>query len=136
MGSIEDKGDLEDPILLGSHFDMYIPNDNKQSANINIMTIHKSKGLEFDTVILLGLGKTTPTEKNKLIDWLEYKNNDHKDLIFSPIHQTRNENDDLSKFINIIKNKNRDLERIRLFYVATSRARERLYLVALSLIHI
>ncbi|MBI79458.1 MAG: UvrD-helicase domain-containing protein [Pseudomonadota bacterium] len=130
LGSIEDRGDLEDPILLGSHFDMYIPNDNKQSTNINIMTIHKSKGLEFDTVILLGLGKTSPTEKNKLIDWLEYKNNDHKNLIFSPIHQIRNENDYLPKFINIIKNKNRDLERIRLFYVATSRARERLYLVA------
>tara|TARA_B100001250_G_scaffold414631_1_gene455005 strand:+ start:5216 stop:7909 length:2694 start_codon:yes stop_codon:yes gene_type:complete len=130
LSTIEDKGDLEDPVLLGSHFDTYIPNDNQDCTNINIMTIHKSKGLEFDTVIILGLGRTSPTEKNKLIDWLEYKNNDNKNLIFSPIHQANHENDYLSKFINMIKNKNRDLERIRLFYVATSRAKERLYLVA------
>ncbi|OUU80800.1 MAG: hypothetical protein CBC38_00480 [Gammaproteobacteria bacterium TMED78] len=130
LHSVEDNGDLEDPIALGNYFNSYVPSNNNVDSNINIMTIHKSKGLEFDTVILFGLGRAPVNEKSKLLEWLDFTKNNKKEYIFSPISPINSEPYPLSQFIKYINNKKRDLEKKRLFYVATSRAKSRLYLLS------
>ena len=45
---------------------------NSLTPKVEIMTIHKSKGLEFDTVIIPSLDKVTSTNARPLLIWNEY----------------------------------------------------------------
>ena len=48
---------------------LYLDNTNKASNGVNLLTIHKSKGLEFKCVILVGLNNgILPSELDKNID--------------------------------------------------------------------
>ena len=48
---------------------LYLDNTNKESKGVNLLTIHKSKGLEFKCVILIGLNNgILPSELDKNID--------------------------------------------------------------------
>jgi len=44
-----------------------------ESQRIELMTMHKSKGLEFDTVILPGLGRKPRHDDDELISWFQFK---------------------------------------------------------------
>ena len=99
---------------------------NKESSNsVKIMTIHASKGLEYPVVYL-------PSLDNKFkFDFKDKINYSEKYYIFSPYKE-----DDVLKY-NIIKTLYKDniikeeiSERIRLFYVAITRAREKLIFVS------
>jgi len=48
-----------------------------------LMTIHKAKGLEFDYVILPGLGKRSGRSERKIMQWLERG----RDLLLAPIEE-------------------------------------------------
>ncbi|MGP1717752.1 MAG: UvrD-helicase domain-containing protein [Methylophilus sp.] len=50
---------------------LYAAPDAKADASLQFMTIHKSKGLEFDTVILPGLDGGNPPDDAKLVIWEE-----------------------------------------------------------------
>ena len=41
-------------------------------ARVQIMTVHGAKGLEFDVVILTGLGRIPPGEDRRLLEWREH----------------------------------------------------------------
>ena len=55
-------------------------------SKISLMTIHKSKGLEFDTVILPGLGRAPRSDDKSLLMWQEYLSDDGHEsgLVISP----------------------------------------------------
>ncbi|MGJ0909115.1 helicase-exonuclease AddAB subunit AddA [Clostridium botulinum] len=96
---------------------------------VRIMSIHKSKGLEFPVVILSGTGKNfNMTDLNKNILF-------HRDLGYGPDYvdiERRIAYPSLVK--NIIKNKIRLetlSEEIRILYVALTRAREKLIITGL-----
>ena len=91
---------------------------------VRVMTIHKSKGLEFPVVFLLGAGKDFPPSKDFPTVRL------HKDLgfglpyIYYDEHYMRD-----TKIKELIYDVNKSeliAERIRLAYVALTRAREKL----------
>ena len=42
-----------------------------ERCGIQLMTIHKAKGLGFDVVIVPGLGRVTRAETQPLLRWLE-----------------------------------------------------------------
>ena len=92
---------------------------------VRIMTIHKSKGLEFPVVFLLGAGKDFPPSKDFASVRL------HKELGFGLPHIYYDEHYmQETKIMDIIKLVNHDelaAERLRLLYVALTRAREKLY---------
>lgn len=46
-----------------------------QSNPVQIMTMHKSKGLEFDTVIVPGIGRRSQPDGDKLLWWAERPKN-------------------------------------------------------------
>ncbi len=94
-------------------------------ARIDIMTIHKAKGLEFGNVVLPGLGRRPQTERKKLLLWFERE----KSLLLAPMEKKdASESSGVYKYLSRMQTAKADLERARLFYVACTRARKRLYL--------
>ncbi|MBR4032282.1 MAG: UvrD-helicase domain-containing protein [Clostridia bacterium] len=106
--------------------------------SVTIMSIHQSKGLEFNTCFLFGLAKQFSTEDSKSpllftkelgispkLPPREDENSDRLDAI-----RVRYKNNLLFQSANkLIKRKQLE-EEARIFYVALTRARERLYLSA------
>ena len=106
-------------------------NDN---APIKLMTIHKAKGLEFDTVIILGMVKQSRSDTKSLLMWREYIHPtddaaDSKGLIVSTIPAKDEEKTAISNHLSYEQSQSTQLENTRLLYVATTRAINKLYLL-------
>ena len=100
------------------------------SAQLQIMTIHKSKGLEFDTVVLPGLGAISSQTDQSLIRWLKLPSNEASSLfLISPIKASVEERNLLYAYLGRIDNEKTFYESQRLLYVALTRAKKRLYLL-------
>ncbi|MGI9292207.1 MAG: UvrD-helicase domain-containing protein, partial [Gammaproteobacteria bacterium] len=98
-------------------------------APVNLLTIHKSKGLEFDTVILPALEVTPPAPDKPPLAWQEVvRPNGEPGLVIAPVESIGDERDpvfDLARRLNSAQDSN---EKDRLLYVAATRARVRLHL--------
>ena len=98
---------------------------------VQLMTIHKSKGLEFDVVFLPDLGKRGAVNDKQLLQWLEYPDQDNIDhMLLAPISQ-RKEQESIYNYIAFKEKEKESYERARLLYVATTRAKQQLYLSAI-----
>jgi ATP-dependent exoDNAse (exonuclease V) beta subunit len=93
---------------------------------LQLMTIHKAKGLEFDTVILPCLGSVTRSEDQHLLLWLEHRG----ELLLAPIAESGGGKDALYSYLDNIERRRADQETARLLYVAATRARRSLHLLA------
>lgn len=97
---------------------------------LQIMTIHSAKGLEFDTVILPHLERKMPTDDKHLLSWLERPLlNDQTALLLAPIHKTGSDKDAMYEYINRQQKIKSEYEIERLLYVATTRAKKNLHLL-------
>ncbi|MDN5088656.1 RecB-like helicase [Aliarcobacter butzleri] len=93
--------------------------ENSESKGLQILTIFKSKGLEFHTVILLDRIKRKNVDKSSLL--FDYENLELKN-IFYKIKGYENFNEDYKKAID--KEKKLSLEdEINILYVAMTRAK-------------
>lgn len=98
-------------------------------ALVQIMTIHTAKGLEFDSVILPHLERKMPYDDKSLLMWMEQPlANDRTALLLAPIHATGDETDPIYDYISRCQRIKSNYEIDRLLYVATTRAKKRLYL--------
>jgi ATP-dependent exoDNAse (exonuclease V) beta subunit len=93
---------------------------------LQVMTIHKAKGLEFDTVIVPGLGLATGRDDSKLFMWMETQS---RSLLLAPINAAGGDEDDIYRFIRRLDKEKGEHEIARLLYVAATRARRRLHLM-------
>ena len=93
--------------------------DAKASDRLQLMTIHKAKGLEFDRVILPGLDAPTRQEEQRLVLWLEHRG----ELLLAPVSEAGSETDAIYKYLARIDRRKGEHETARLLYVATTRAR-------------
>ncbi len=99
-------------------------------ARLHIMTIHKSKGLEFDCVILPGLGAHPQQSDRELMRWLKLPRHQADDLfLISPIKAVADEACPVYDYLSHLDAKKAYYESQRLLYVATTRAKHRLYLL-------
>ncbi len=110
---------------------LYAAPDPKSDSRFQIMTIHKAKGLEFDTVIIPGLGRRPANADKPLLRWMSVvgESKGEEELLMAPLSATGNEKD---PFFGLLKNieDRRDLyETDRLLYVACTRARKKLHLL-------
>ncbi|MGE3920083.1 MAG: UvrD-helicase domain-containing protein [Gammaproteobacteria bacterium] len=95
---------------------------------IEIMTVHKSKGLEYDVVILPGLSRAIRSDSHQLLLWQERPTLAGKnELILAPIKKVSA--DPIYDYLRLYENKKAQQESIRLLYVAATRAKSTLYLI-------
>lgn len=99
---------------------------------VDLSTIHKAKGLEWDVVFVPGLERASQANRSDLLNWLELDTSDASmaHVILAPIYGKGAEPDALHKWISHVRSERDAAERKRLFYVACTRAREELHLFA------
>lgn len=99
-------------------------------AAVDVMTIHKAKGLEWETVILPGLGREAASDASPLLRWNEVPlAGGGASLVFAPIEATGEEDDPVFRYLAHVDRQCARHETARLLYVAATRARERLHLL-------
>ncbi|ASQ45342.1 UvrD-helicase domain-containing protein [Legionella clemsonensis] len=99
------------------------------ASRLQVMTIHKSKGLEFDCVILPGLSAKTHNTDQPLLRWLKLPGAERNDLLLvSPVKAAYQEECKLYDYLAKLDAKKDSYELQRLLYVAVTRAKKRLYL--------
>jgi ATP-dependent exoDNAse (exonuclease V) beta subunit len=100
------------------------------TSRLKVMTLHKSKGLEFDVVILPHLEKTSRSDNKDLLLWEDTVDElGHINFLLSASAEHGNSNP-LYDYLWREQNIARDLESARLLYVACTRAIKHLYLCA------
>jgi len=125
-------GDLVDLAMLQAQLEtMFAMPDVGAGEQVQVMTVHKAKGLEFDTVILPGLDRTAGSDKAQLLVWMERpRPTGDSDLLLAPIKATGDDTDAIYRYLAQLERRKAEHEECRLLYVAATRARARLHLVA------
>jgi ATP-dependent helicase/nuclease subunit A len=109
--------------------DLYALPDLQAGEQLQIMTIHKAKGLEFDTVIVPGLGRAPRADEARLLAWMEQPREGGTDLLLAPIRETGADDDPIYRWLRKLEAEKERLESGRLLYVAATRAKRRLHLL-------
>ncbi|MBV8307551.1 MAG: PD-(D/E)XK nuclease family protein, partial [Gammaproteobacteria bacterium] len=99
---------------------------------VQVMTIHRAKGLEFEHVIVPSLQRATRGAERRLLRWIELPGDARdSDLLISPSPPVgATEESGLNLFIRDLIRQRDAHERGRLLYVAATRARRTLWLSA------
>ena len=108
---------------------LFAPSDVEAGDGLQLLTVHKAKGLEFDTVILPGLGRRTRSDDQRLLMWLEYIRDGELRLLLAPIHKVGGDKDPVYDYLRKVHATKSGQESTRLLYVAATRARRRLHLL-------
>jgi len=96
---------------------------------VTLLTIHAAKGLEWDTVLVLGLGKRPAGETQQWLVWQSLVNDaGQRQSLLAP-YVGRGVQSDLLQCIRDLNSERLIAERERLWYVACTRARQRLILL-------
>ncbi len=128
LESLETGGDLPAAESLEQGLSrLFAASNTEADSSLQVMTIHKAKGLEFDQVILPGLGRKPRGDDTPLLRWLE-----HPDygLLLAPIApRDGSDQDPIYKLIGQLEREKQELEIARLLYVAATRAKQQLHLL-------
>ena len=123
------------------------PRASEQNG-VQLMTIHKAKGLEFEVVIVPGLERKTANDSQSLLCWLERtrlqtrlqtrledfgpeqsRETEPQELLVAPIGRKGADTDPLYRWIRLQKERREAEEAKRLLYVAATRASRELHLM-------
>ncbi|MBI5612995.1 MAG: UvrD-helicase domain-containing protein, partial [Gammaproteobacteria bacterium] len=134
LDELEEGGDITDSARLAEQVsELYALPDVTAGDALQLMTIHKAKGLEFDTVILPGLGSPPRHDDPPLLRWMETPHSRGAgypaDLLLAPIRETGGEHDLLYKYLGHLEADKSRYEAGRLLYVAATRAKRALHLL-------
>lgn len=98
-------------------------------SRLQVMTIHKSKGLEFDTVFLPGLGAQPNRGDSPMLRWINLPTQKHGNiLLMSPLRAAHHEHCAVYDYLSQLDDVKSSYETQRLLYVAATRAKSRLFL--------
>jgi ATP-dependent exoDNAse (exonuclease V) beta subunit len=129
LDQIEVAGDLDDVARLEEQLDRLFARPRPENrARVEVMTIHKAKGLEFDVVILPALNRTLRGEGRELMRWTRIPGNDGG-IVFAPIKAAGADADPMYRWIELLERERSARERGRLLYVAATRAKRILHLL-------
>lgn len=113
---------------LSSQYDQAPASDERA---VQIMTIHKSKGLEFDHVILPYCDRKPARDSQSLLLWqqLHYSNH-HSELVLAPIKSPEQQSDSIYRFCQQQEQQKLNHEFARVLYVAVTRAKTSLHVIS------
>ncbi len=98
---------------------------------VQVMTIHRAKGLEFDHVFVPALERTTRALERRLLRWIDLPGEaETSELLIAPAPIVGEEEGALNAYLKDLLRQRETNERKRLLYVATTRARRTLWLSA------
>ncbi|APV48333.1 hypothetical protein BWI17_00715 [Betaproteobacteria bacterium GR16-43] len=127
LDELEEAGELPDPTVLKAHLEtLYAAPDTAGDARVQIMTIHKAKGLEFDTVIVPGLDRVPRISDRPLFAW---KARPGGNMLMAPIRAAREDGEPAYDYLRGLDKAASQRELERLLYVAVTRAAKRLHLM-------
>ena len=129
LEKLEEQGPLDDLARLDEALErLYaLPDVDATDDDLQIMTIHKAKGLEFGTVIVPGLDGGPGGGESDLLLFYELLDGG---LLLAPIKPTGGESDATYKYLRDLDAYAEDVESSRLLYVAATRAEDQLHLLA------
>ena len=111
------------------------PDARDGGGTLQFMTIHRAKGLEFDTVIVPGLHRTTGGIDQKLMRWEEVAfEGTAERLVAAPIRRGRRRNGEatLHDYLYVLDRERDANEAVRGLYVAATRAVRALHWVGVA----
>ena len=127
LDGLDEAGALADSTVLEEQLGhLWAAPDVGEEARVQLMTIHKAKGLEFDTVILPGLDRIPRVNDKPLFIW---KARSDGRLMMAPVRASRDDKEAAFDYLRALEQRSAEHEVGRLLYVAATRARRRLHLV-------
>ena len=108
---------------------LYAKPDPSADGRLQVMTIHKAKGLEFDVVILPGLGNKRASDASRLLYWLQRSNHESDSVVVASASEAGAEKDAIVRYVKAVEKKRNLHEEARLLYVAATRAKRELHLI-------
>ena len=128
LRELEQRG-LPDAAELPDGFaDLYA--DHGAAGNVEIMTIHKAKGLEFDMVIVPALDRHVPLSRDQLLLSYQFARAGRDGMVMAARPAIGADDDGLFEFLRHQLRDAAGLEAQRLLYVACTRAKWQLKLTA------
>ena len=128
LRDLEQRG-LPDAADLPARFaDLYA--DHGAASHVEIMTIHKAKGLEFDMVVLPALDRHVPRSRDQLLVTHEFSRTGRDGMVMAARPGVGADSDRLFEFLRRQLRDAAALEAERLLYVACTRAKWQLRLTA------
>jgi len=109
---------------------------SNSDAGVQLMTIHQSKGLEFEVVIVPDLQAGTRGASKKLLSWLERglteagESGEVTEFLVAPVQPKGRERGKAKEWVDGVYTERESQEMRRILYVAATRAREELHLFA------
>jgi ATP-dependent helicase/nuclease subunit A len=130
LDEIEEAGDLVDPAVLEEHLaELYASPDVGGDGRLQVMTIHKAKGLEFGTVIVPGLDRLPRSADRPLFAW---KARADGTLMMAPVRAAGEKEEPAYDYLCELEKAASEHEVERLLYVAATRAEKRLHLLGFA----
>ena len=100
--------------------------EGEPTPKVKVMTLHKAKGLEFDTVIMPGLASNAGRSEPPLLRWRQRPDG----VLLAPMRARGGDKDPVYEYLSSLEREEEDAELRRLLYVGCTRAKERLHLIA------
>jgi len=128
LRDLEQRGLPDAADLPESFADLYA--DHGAASHVEIMTIHKAKGLEFDMVVLPALDRQVPRSRDQLLVTHQFARTGRDGMVMAARPGVGADSDRLFEFLRRQLREAAGLEAERLLYVACTRAKWRLRLTA------
>ncbi len=107
---------------------LYAPSRPDASIRVHLLTVHKAKGLEFDTVIVPGLERRSRADDKRLLQWARLPGASGRGLVVAPVAGKGDDPNPLYRWLEGLESGKLVQEKRRLLYVAATRAKRRLHL--------
>ncbi len=132
----ERGGDLPDfETLLATAGRLFAETGDARSSAVQVMTLHKAKGLQFGAVILPGLDRVAGRSDSPLLRWKVREHDGARTLMLAPVRArigARAEPDPIYAWLGKLDAAEEAAELARLLYVGATRAQRRLHLLAVA----
>jgi len=107
---------------------LYAPSRERPDVRVELLTVHKAKGLQYDTVIVPALERLPGRDPRRLLHWLKLPVAGRDELVVAPVEHTGGDPNLLYAWLESLEREKLMQERRRLLYVAATRAERWLHL--------